>query len=63
MTDLNTLVRAAEDNHLRRHLEQLRTEQLKIMSQADGASMYRAQGGFNLVEKLLNDLDKAKSLR
>lgn len=64
MNDLEYFRHVASDNKLRSWLEAQKTEANKYLSQATEMPMiFRAQGKVQLVEKMLELLDKAKNLR
>lgn len=64
MTDLESFRRIAGDNPFRAWLESQRAESIKYLTSAvEPVAVYRAQGQVQLVEKMLNLLDKAKDLR
>lgn len=63
MNDIEHFRRIAGDNPFRAWLEAEKETLVKTLASADGRALYQAQGKFQLIERLLSLLEKAKDLR
>lgn len=64
MNELEHFYRIAGDNSIRQWLEKQLDEAIRYLSEAmDTVQIYRAQGKIQFVNRMLDNLDKAKNLR